>query len=120
MNIVFPASFDFHLYVEYLLISPHFQSVCVSRSEVSFLCVSRSEVSFFVYIFLMRLNLYWGPLVDWNLVVWSRRESERESQREGERERERKKDTGIQALMGQRCFNDLPVSIYRLLYKKFL
>ena len=36
------------------------------------------------------------------------------------RERERKKDTGTQALMEQRCFNDLSVSIYRLLYKKFL
>ena len=35
------------------------------------------------------------------------------------RERERKKDTGTQALMEQRCFNDLSVSIYRLLYKKF-
>ena len=37
-----------------------------------------------------------------------------------ERERERKKDTGIQALMEQGCFNDLSVSIYRLLYKEFL
>ena len=36
------------------------------------------------------------------------------------RERERKKDTGTQALMEQKCFNDLSVSIYRLLYKKFL
>ena len=36
------------------------------------------------------------------------------------RERERKTDTGTQALMEQRCFNDLSVSIYRLLYKKFL
>ena len=36
------------------------------------------------------------------------------------RERERKKDTGTQALMEQWCFNDLSVSIYRLLYKKFL
>ena len=36
------------------------------------------------------------------------------------RERERKKDTGTQALMEQRCFNDLSVSIYRLLYKEFL
>ena len=35
-------------------------------------------------------------------------------------ERERKKDMGTQALMEQRCFNDLSVSIYRLLYKKFL
>ena len=30
------------------------------------------------------------------------------------------KDIGTQALMEQRCFNDLSVSIYRLLYKKFL
>ena len=37
-----------------------------------------------------------------------------------ERERERKKDTGTETLMEQRCFNDLSVSIYRLLYKKFL
>ena len=36
------------------------------------------------------------------------------------RERERKKDMGTQALMEQRCFNDLSVSIYRLLYKEFL
>ena len=36
------------------------------------------------------------------------------------KERKRKKDTGTQALMEQRCFNDLSVSIYRLLYKKFL
>ena len=36
------------------------------------------------------------------------------------RERERKTDMGTQALMEQRCFNDLSVSIYRLLYKKFL
>ena len=27
---------------------------------------------------------------------------------------------GTQALMEQRCFNDLSVSIYRMLYKKFL
>ena len=40
------------------------------------------------------------------------------SRREGENER--KKDTGTQALMEQRCFDDLSVSIYRLLYKKFL
>ena len=39
---------------------------------------------------------------------------------EGGRERERKKDTGTEALMEQRCFNDLSVSIYRLLYKKCL
>ena len=36
------------------------------------------------------------------------------------KERKRKKDTGTQALMEKRCFNDLSVSIYRLLYKKFL
>ena len=41
-------------------------------------------------------------------------------EREREREKERKKDMGTQALMEQRCFNDLSVSIYRLLYKKFL
>ena len=35
------------------------------------------------------------------------------------RERERKKGTETQALMVQRCFN-ISVSIYRLLYKKFL
>ena len=45
---------------------------------------------------------------------------ERAGGKEGEREKERKKDTGTQALMEQRCFNDLSVSIYRLLYKKFL
>ena len=39
---------------------------------------------------------------------------------EREREKERKKDMGTQALMEQRCFNDLSVSIYRLVYKKFL
>ena len=37
-----------------------------------------------------------------------------------EREKERKTDTGTQALMEQRCFNDFSVSIYRLWYKKFL
>ena len=36
------------------------------------------------------------------------------------RERERKKDTGTQALMEQRCFNDFSMNIYRLLYKEFL
>ena len=36
------------------------------------------------------------------------------------KERKRKKDTGTQAVMEQRCINDLSVSIYRLLYKKFL
>ena len=45
---------------------------------------------------------------------------EREPEGGREREEERKKDTGTQALMEQRCFNDLSVSIYRLLYKKFL
>ena len=47
---------------------------------------------------------------------------EREPEGRGEREREGKRqtDTGTQALMEQRCFNDLSVSIYRLLYKKFL
>ena len=51
---------------------------------------------------------------------------ERAGGREGEggREREIKKETktdkGTQVLMGQRCFNDLSVSIYRLMYKKFL
>ena len=37
-----------------------------------------------------------------------------------EREKERKTDTGTQALMEQRCFNDFSVSIYSLQYKKFL
>ena len=46
---------------------------------------------------------------------------ERAGGREGERERERNKERhGTQALMEQRCFNDLSVSIYRLWYKKFL
>ena len=40
--------------------------------------------------------------------------------RKRNRERERKKDTGTEALVEQRCFNDLSVSIYRLLHKKFL
>ena len=40
--------------------------------------------------------------------------------KEREREKERKKDTGPQALMEQKCFNDLSVSIYRLLNKEFL
>ena len=39
---------------------------------------------------------------------------------EGRRERAKEKDTGTQALMEQRCFNVLSVSIYRLLYKEFL
>ena len=45
---------------------------------------------------------------------------ENQPQGRGERERERRKDMGTQALMEQRCFNDLSVSIYRMLYKKFL
>ena len=40
--------------------------------------------------------------------------------KEREGEKERKKDTGPQALMEQKCFNDLSVSIHRLLYKKFI
>ena len=36
------------------------------------------------------------------------------------RKKERHTDMGTQALMEQRCFNDLYVSIYRLWYKKFL
>ena len=38
----------------------------------------------------------------------------KEREPKGGRERERKKDTGTQALMEQRCFNDFSVSIYRL------
>ena len=52
-----------------------------------------------------------------------KREGERERERGGERERGRernKKNTGIQALMEQMCFNDFSVSICRLWYKKFL
>ena len=45
---------------------------------------------------------------------------ERAGRREGDRERGRKKDTGTHALMEQKCFRDLSVSIYRLLYKEFL
>jgi len=56
----------------------------------------------------------------WKREPEGRREREREREREKERKKERKKDTGTQALMEQRCFNDLSVSIYRLLYKKFL
>ena len=41
------------------------------------------------------------------------------SWREGERERERKTQ-GPKPLVEQGCFNDLSVSIYRLLYKEFL
>ena len=40
--------------------------------------------------------------------------------REREGEREREKDTGPKPLVEQGCFNDLSVSIYRLLYKEFL
>ena len=40
--------------------------------------------------------------------------------REGRRGGRRERDTRTQALMEQRCFNDLSVSIYRLLYKEFL
>ena len=75
----------------------------------------------------MPVSLFWAPLIGilkWTRTWWSRVDDKKvkESQREGEREREeeRKKDTGTQALMEQRCFNDLSVSIYRLLYKKFL
>ena len=39
----------------------------------------------------------------------------RESVRNGERDRERKKDTGTQALMEQRCFNQHGVGIYTVL-----
>ena len=45
---------------------------------------------------------------------------ERAGGRERERDKERKKDTETQALMEQKCFNDLSVSIHRLLYKKFI
>ena len=34
--------------------------------------------------------------------------------------RERKKNTGTQALMEQRCFNNFSIRVYRLWYKKFL
>ena len=62
----------------------------------------------------------------WTGTWWSgvndKKVKERAAGRERERGRkkERKTDTGTQALMEQRCFNDLSVSIYRLLYKKFL
>ena len=36
------------------------------------------------------------------------------------RKKQRERDTGTEALVEQRCFNDLSVSIYRLLHKKFL
>ena len=49
-----------------------------------------------------------------------KREREKERERKKERETDRQTDTGTQALMEQRCFNDLSVSIYKLLYKKFL
>ena len=45
---------------------------------------------------------------------------ERAGGREREREKERKTGTGTQTLMEQRCLNDLSLSIYRLLFKKFL
>ena len=46
---------------------------------------------------------------------------QRISQREGGRERERERKTrGPKSLVEQRCFNDLSVSVYRLLYKEFL
>ena len=44
---------------------------------------------------------------------------QRISRREGGGERERK-TRGHMPLVGQRCFNDLSVSIYRLLYKEFI
>ena len=37
-----------------------------------------------------------------------------EKEREKERERERKQDTGTQALMEQRCFNQHGVGIYTI------
>ena len=46
--------------------------------------------------------------------------SQREWERERGRERERKKTRGPKPLVEQGCFNDLSVSIYRLLYKEFL
>ena len=41
-------------------------------------------------------------------------------QRISQREREREKDMGTQVLMEEMCFNDLSVSIFRLLYKECL
>ena len=61
------------------------------------------------------------------LQIISRGEREREKERERERTKEKymgkkkkEKYMGTQALMEQRCFNYLSVSIYRLWYKKFL
>ena len=48
------------------------------------------------------------------------KERARGRDREKERKKDRQTNTGTQALMEQRCFNDLSVSICRLLYKKFL
>ena len=42
------------------------------------------------------------------------RDRDRDREKQREIERERKKDTGTQALMEQRCFNDFSVSLYRL------
>ena len=77
-----------------------------------------------------------GPLLHWNLVAQSQWwESERwkeanipwvsqlafllqgisQKESEREREKERKKDTGTQALMEQRCFNQHSVGIYIVL-----
>ena len=42
-------------------------------------------------------------------------------EREREREREKERKTwGPKSLVEQECFNDLSVSIYRLIYKEFL
>ena len=41
-------------------------------------------------------------------------------ERKKEWKKDRQTDLGTQALMEQMCFNDLSMSIYRLLYKKFL
>ena len=77
----------------------------------------------------MPVSLFWAPLIGilkWTRTWWSRvddkKVKEREPEGRGEREREGKRQTdmGTQALMEQRCFNDLSVSTYRLLFKKFL
>ena len=47
------------------------------------------------------------------------RVSQKKREREKERERD-KKDPGTEALMKHKCFNDFPMSIYRLWYKKLL
>ena len=62
--------------------------------------------------------------MDRDLAVQSQQqESERERaggrEREKERKTGRKKDTGTQALMEKECFNDLCMSIYRLLKNFF-